>query len=213
MRCSFSVSALLPGMLLAFGSTGFSEVHEPKIKAWISIRDDGVVRQKEDYSCGSAALATILSSFYGRPTNEAEVLRLINRKSAASFSDLQRAAKNLGYASVGMAANLDHLSQLKVPAILYLKIRGYDHFTVFRGIKNGQVALADPSWGNKRISVTRFLKMWKTIDKEGMYGRMLVVLPNEADTNVSAVFLESPESAENLIQGLTRQHSFGVMSR
>lgn len=173
-------------------------------KSWKDLRDENIVRQSEDYSCGSASLATLLTAFYGDTVTEAEVLKAIDRKDAASFSDLQRVAESYGYNSAGVAAKLEHLYQLQVPVILFLKIRGFEHFTVFRGISLEQVWLADPSWGNKKISLVQFLKMWGTIDKSGMYGRMLLVMPKEgSNKKKNMAFVEAPKTGHGLLSNLT----------
>lgn len=201
----------IPHLLLLLGAfctssaaVDISIMHGRTVKTWKDMRDENIVRQGEDYSCGSASLATLLTYFYGDTVTEAEILKAIDRKDAASFADLQRVAESYGYNSVGMAAKLEHLFQLKVPAVLFLRIRGLEHFTVFRGINRDHVLLADPSWGNKKISLSRFLKMWKTIDKDGMYGRMLLVMPKKSvSKSTNPLFMIEPENTNNLIQGLT----------
>ena len=41
-----------------------------------------------------------------------------------------------------------------------VRLRGYDHFVVFRGMRGDRVLLADPAWGNRTMRVGRFEAAW-----------------------------------------------------
>jgi len=61
------------------------------VNSWKVIRDHGIEKQDEDYSCGSAAVATILRSFYGLDVYEKDILDEVVKTGdewTASFSDL-----------------------------------------------------------------------------------------------------------------------------
>lgn len=70
------------------------------------------MRQRLDYSCGSAALATIVKFGFGEPVTEQQILdRLFanltksekgdRQKAGFSLFDLQRVAQGLGFAAEG----------------------------------------------------------------------------------------------------------------
>ena len=44
------------------------------------LRDQYVVKQQLDYSCGAAALATLMVYYYGENTSEKEILELLNTR-------------------------------------------------------------------------------------------------------------------------------------
>ncbi len=46
------------------------------------------------------------------------------------------------------------------PAIVPIRLHGYNHFVVFRGILNGNVLLGDPAFGNRTLPLDRFAEAW-----------------------------------------------------
>ena len=105
------------------------------LKSWKTLRDERVVKQDLDYSCGAAALATLLSEYYRQPVSEAELLKAMDKGDGrASFEDMQRALPAFGFKAQGFAASYAQLARLKMPVVVYLKHRKDDHFSVLRGI-------------------------------------------------------------------------------
>lgn len=155
---------------------------------WRGYRDMHVVKQQRDYSCGAAALATI-TRYYWRDmsANELDYLRTIEKmltpeelqdrvQRGLSMTDLRRLAVKKGYvASIGRV-ELQKLYELKVPVVVAIRVDEFDHFVVLKGIRCGQVHLADPSRGNIRIPVQQFACQW--IDKA-----LLVVLEKGKTTS------------------------------
>lgn len=153
------------------------------LKTWKEMRDDRVVKQDLDFSCGAASAATIMNEFYGLSVTEAELLDAMEKDGTASFQDLADVATTHGIKGVGLALNFDQLRQLQAPAIAYLKYRDNDHFSVVKGIaKDDSVLLADPSWGNRRFTKHQFLRMWETREDENFKGKILLLLPDGIDT-------------------------------
>ncbi|GJL65389.1 MAG: hypothetical protein NPIRA05_03600 [Nitrospirales bacterium] len=139
-----------------------------------ALRDRYVVKQQEDYSCGAAALATLLRYYYGEETSEQELLKLLKQqisseewptKSIQGFSllDLKKVALTKGFRAAGFELTIEQLAKLTAPVIVFLEPLGYKHFAVLRGLDRGRVYLADPSRGNLRMSVYRFLEEWSGI--------------------------------------------------
>ena len=138
------------------------------------LRDQYVVKQQLDYSCGAAALATLMVYYYGENTSEKEILELLNtrlqtmteeeraRKTRIGFSllDLKIVAQQEGYQAAGFKLSVDQLPQLLAPVIVHLRPFGYYHFAVLRGVAGDRVYLADPGRGNLRMSIERFLDEW-----------------------------------------------------
>ncbi len=189
MRFSQCVVGVI--LILCVGGAGAGAAHVslptlegsiPVNKTWKMLRDEHIVKQDLDYSCGAASAATIMNGFYGLNVTEAELLEGMEDDGAASFQDLADAVGAYGLKGVGVALNFEQLRQLKVPAIVYLKYRDDDHFSVVRGVaKDGSVFLGDPSWGNRRFTKHQFLSMWETRSDDNLKGKMLLLLPDGVD--------------------------------
>jgi predicted double-glycine peptidase len=154
-----------------------------KVISWQSLRDKQIVKQKYDYSCGAASLATILSEYYSDPRTEKEILALISNGNAtgASFYDMSAGLTKIGYEGIGFAATFEQLLNLKIPAIVYIKHRKTDHFSVLRGIEKDSVLLSDPSLGHITYSKEQFMRLWAT--REGrLVGKFFVVVPKDSAT-------------------------------
>ncbi len=179
-----------------------------QIKSWKEKRDYLIEKQDEDYSCGSAAVATILRSFYGVAVYEKDILDEVVRigdDGTASFSDLEQAVKKFGYKAIGLSVSFEKLKSIKIPAIVYLRYRGDDHFSVIRGIsKSGIVWLGDPSWGNRKFTEHQFRKMWETRDDEKLKGKILLIIPqNKSTANLDKDFFRPPKINATAIELLT----------
>jgi hypothetical protein len=144
---------------------------EPRRHTLKEIRDYAVVKQTLDYSCGSAALATLMRYYFGDQTSEEEILSLLNARlndteraerllKGFSLLDLKYAARAKGYQAEGFRVTLDDLARLAAPVIVHLEPLDYKHFAVLRGIDRGRVYLADPARGNLRMSMGRFHEEW-----------------------------------------------------
>ncbi|HEY9527560.1 MAG TPA: C39 family peptidase [Anaerolineales bacterium] len=153
-----------------------------------------MVRQQFDYSCGAAALATLMTYSFGDETSERNILDLLKagltpdeledkKKRGFSLLDLRRVAQTKGYQAAGFNLTSEQLKQLATPVIVFLQPFDYKHFAVLRGIDRGRVFLADPARGNLRMSMGRFLSEWGGIifvlDKarEGKITTNLLALP------------------------------------
>jgi predicted double-glycine peptidase len=131
------------------------------------LRDRYVVKQALDYSCGAAALATLLIYYYGDMTSEAEILNMLKEhltpeelaiKTERGFSllDLKKVAQKRGYRAAGFRLTPEQLTRLVAPVIVFVEPLGYKHFAVLRGVHNGMVQLADPARGNVRMRIDQF---------------------------------------------------------
>lgn len=151
----------------------------PPIKSMKDLRDAGLVKQHFDYSCGAAALATILRYGFGEKVTEREILvqlfdllseeeKKISRKEGFSLLDLQRVAQARGYKAQGFRLDAKYLPRLGGPVIVFIEPRGYKHFAVLRGVRGDRVYLADPSRGNIRMPAPTFLEGWLQDDGKGI---------------------------------------------
>lgn len=135
------------------------------------IRNEGVVRQKWDISCGAAALSTLLTYQFKDNTPETDiVVWMLHRTDAArvkerhgfSLLDMKHFAQARGYSAEGFSdMSIDELTSQKSAVIVPIRLKGFDHFVVVKGITDGRVFLADPGFGNVTMKVDRFQKLWK----------------------------------------------------
>lgn len=158
------------------------------VESWTERKNRNVVMQQRDYSCGAAALATVLRFYWGHNVNESTVLSVVEgmlssadlQERAAeglTMADVKDAAIKMGYqASVG-EVTMQQLSESKVPVILVIDLGGTNHFVVCKGIVAGCAFLADPIRGNMRISTATLAKTW-------VRNAILVVAP-EGETKSS----------------------------
>src|SRR5262249_49533943 len=139
------------------------------VRSLLALRDQGVVRQQWDLSCGAAAVATLFTYQLGRPMCARERARamvgrpapsLVPRRPGFSLFDLKVFAATHGLGAAGYAdltlADLDGLA----PAITPITWRGFSHFVVYRGRRAGWVLLADPSFGNRTLTEAAVQKVW-----------------------------------------------------
>jgi len=127
-----------------------------------------IVRQHTDYSCGAAALATILRYGYHLDVDENVVidgmLSLADadtvKQRGFSMLDIKHYVEALGMRGRGYRVDVARLRTLRVPVIVLMDIRGYRHFVVLKQVHNGQVELADPILGNRTMELDAFMKAW-----------------------------------------------------
>lgn len=147
------------------------------LRSWKTLRDQHLVKQDFDYSCGTASLATVLG-FYGKEVTELQVMEAMgNKEGMASFEEMAKALPKLGFHAQGIALSFEQLKHLKIPVIAYLKAEREDHFTVIRGGSDSHVWLGDPSWGNRTLTRARFLEMWRTREDTTLQGKVLLIQP------------------------------------
>lgn len=160
----------------AFKNTqvGINEVKtERTIKTLKMQREENIVMQKYDFSCGIASLMTLFQYHFGGDVlDERKVLagflvglseerRKDVVENGLSVLDLKSLSVGLGYKVFAVTLKKESLLNLDRPILVYLENPDYKHFSVLRGVKNATVFLSDSSTGNTRMSVPVFLKMWK----------------------------------------------------
>lgn len=151
--------------LVANGSLRESVILEPMSQ----LQFRHVIRQAYDYSCGSAALTTLLDYFLGRNLEERQVMEGLLRFGEAekiverrgfSLLDMKRFVSALGYQSGGFRAAFDDLDELEHPAIVPIEYAGFKHFVVVREVHDERVFVADPALGNISFTRSRFEEIW-----------------------------------------------------
>jgi predicted double-glycine peptidase len=124
----------------------------------------GAVQQQYDFSCGAAAVATLLSHHYDKPTNETKVFKemWVNgdqesiQKVGFSLYDMKTYLRAHGYAADGFRVTLDQLYKARLPAIALVEIDGYSHFVVIKGVSPTEVLIGDPAMGVRLLPRAEF---------------------------------------------------------
>ncbi len=132
------------------------------------MRYSGTLRQQYDFSCGSAALATLLTHHYGRRVDEAQVFQHMFergdqariRREGFSMLDMKRYLDAAGFRAEGVRASLEQLAKADVPAIALIKENGYAHFVVVKGLRGEQVLIGDPAQGTRVLARADFERFW-----------------------------------------------------
>lgn len=136
------------------------------------LRVQGVVLQERDFSCGAAALSTVLQYQWGGTETETQILNamlnmltreeMLDRfENGLTLTDLRRLAAGFGYQTVIGRLPVEKLRESKIPLIVGITTRGYNHFIVFRGMDDHYVYTADPSLGKSRVPIDVFTKEWQ----------------------------------------------------
>lgn len=153
------------------------------VKSLLEMREEGVVIQEWDLSCGAAALATLLNFQHQDMVSEKEVARalmkrkeyvdnpaLVRVREGFSLLDLKRYVEQRGYTGIGYGRLSVRDLIEKAPIMVPVNLLGYNHFVVFRGVGGDRVLLADPAWGNRTLTLEKFRKAWIDYPKFGRVG-------------------------------------------
>jgi len=154
-------------MAIAFAGDGTAQ----PVRSLLEMRQEGVVIQQWDVSCGAAALATVFTYSLKEPVSESAVAQSMLRKTdplrvkvrgGFSLLDMKRFAESRGYAAEGYRGlSLQELLALQSP-IVPIDEYGNAHFVVVRGLRAGNVELADPAFGNRSMPAEAFRRAWRS---------------------------------------------------
>ena len=142
-----------------------------RVRSVEELKFAGVIRQRFDFSCGSAALATLLTHHYGDAQSEASVFqgmwkdgdRAQIRKLGFSLLDMKRWLEARGLRANGFKVSLDEVAKAGVPGIALITLNGYRHFVVVKGVANGEVLVGDPALGLRSVPAAEFKSSWNGV--------------------------------------------------
>jgi predicted double-glycine peptidase len=135
-----------------------------RVASMKELRFKATLRQQYDFSCGSAALATLLTHHYQFPVDEQSLFKEMFlrgdqqkiRREGFSLLDMQRYLAAHGFHADGFELPLQKLFDAKLPAIVLINEKGYHHFVVIKG-ETGTRAMArerfEQIWANKMLFV------------------------------------------------------------
>jgi len=165
----FIVGLLVSGSVSAldyFPSRGGYNVN---VKSYKEQLFGDVYRQQYDFSCGSAAVASLLSFHYDIAASENTIFEYMFKngdkakieKQGFSMLDMKKYLNSIGLQADGYKIPLEKFRKLRIPAITIINFDGYMHFVVIKGINSKQVILGDPSRGTLVMPIEEFKPYYK----------------------------------------------------
>jgi predicted double-glycine peptidase len=167
--------------------------------------------QQYDFSCGSAAIATLLTHHYGQPVSEQTVFEEMYangdqqkiQSEGFSLLDMKRFLASRGFEADGFEQPLDKLTEARVPAIVLINDNGYHHFVVVKGVQADRVLIGDPSQGTRALPRRDFDALWTN--------RLLFVVHNRMESarfNLAVDWRVAPRAP--LASGVGREGLAGI---
>ena len=149
------------------------------------LRYEGVIGQTDWYTCGPAAVATLLTYYYGIPTAETEALEPAEGfmremglepgpEQGINALALKKTLEAKGILTKGYRVKPEDLrgyfARGGLPVIVHLT-KPQKHFVVAVGMVGDQIVLADPSWGRSIIPFSAL------VEERGYSEVVLVPIP------------------------------------
>lgn len=195
---SVSEAAQMPLSVLPGGAMIYKPVQSIRERKFVDL-----VQQKTDFSCGAAALATILRQAYWLDVDEEHIIKGmlehadqdLVRVQGFSMLDMKRYVESLGMRARGYRVAPETLNSIRIPVVVLMDIRGYKHFVVMQRVDKGWVYIGDPVLGHKRFTVDDFVKGWN--------GIIFAVIGQGYDKGNALLDPPLPLSAKNRINNFT----------
>jgi len=164
--CGVSQAAQMPVAALPGGMLVYKHVQSIRERKFSDI-----VEQKTDFSCGAAALATVLRQAYWLDVDEDHIIKgmLVNadqnlvRTQGFSMLDMKHYVESIGMRARGYKIPPEKLDAVSIPVVVLMDIRGYKHFVVLQRADKEWVYIGDPVLGHKRYNHDDFVKGWNGI--------------------------------------------------
>ena len=136
------------------------------VKSYQELKNERIVRQNYEESCGAASLATLLNLIDDKKLSELDLLQVMSEKELytdmVSFADLNDAVKKLGYESKAYKIDKEILKKLvNVPMLVKIEDDPrFPHFVVIINHKGNYLQVLDPSHGEYISSKSQFFSIW-----------------------------------------------------
>lgn len=165
---AFCAASAWAGVVSPGGGMGYINVDVTSIK---EARFKKVIKQHFDFSCGSAALATLLTYHYDFKTTEQDVFDSMIlfgdeakiRSYGFSLLDMKEFLEREGFTANGFRAPLNAFVDANIPGVVLINLRGYLHFVVVKGVTKTEVLVGDPAIGMRTFPRKEFEAMWNGV--------------------------------------------------
>ena len=180
------------------------------VKSFAEMKFSTVYEQQFDFSCGSAALASLLAFHYDDEVNEQSVFLDMYqhgdqekiKELGFSLLDMKNYLERRSYRSDGFKMELDQLHEADSPAITIIDADGYLHFIIIKGLTEQNVLVGDPAIGVNIIPRDKFEEMWG--------GRILFMI--HAENGIQAKNFQSLEEWQTRLAPLANAIDRGSLS-
>ena len=182
-----------------------------------------MVPQHTDFSCGAAALATILKYAYNQDLTEEHVIDglmqvsdpEVVRQKGFSLLDIKNYTQSIGMRGRGYKVQPATLEKIRIPTIVLLNFKGYKHFVVLRKTTAEKAYIADPALGNRVMKRDEFDASWNgivfAVIGQGLDRESVLLRPKEALTARTLVDNYRPLSDAELFEfGFSRTDMLGL---
>lgn len=150
------------------GGASAPGIYAIPVTSFAERRFSTVYKQQYDFSCGSAALASLLTFHYEDPVDEREVFadmwehgdKQKIQQQGFSLLDMKNYLARRGYSSDGFKIELEQLAAADVPAITIINNNGYLHFVIIKGLDQNRALIGDPAQGVKTLDLETFRDLW-----------------------------------------------------
>ncbi|OEV63458.1 peptidase C39 [Campylobacter jejuni] len=167
------------------------------VKSYQEIKNERVIRQTYEQSCGASSLATLLNILDDQKKfDELELLKIMSGQELytdmVSFADLSDAVKKLGFQSNSYQINRENLDKLvNIPMLVKIeddprfphfviiinhKGNYLQNFVIIINHKGNYLQILDPSHGEYISSKSQFFSIWDRYNKGGY---ALIVAPKK----------------------------------
>lgn len=143
------------------------------VKSYQELKNERVIRQNYEQSCGASSLATMINLIDDENLSEFDVLKLMSEQELqtdmVSFADLETVLSKLGYENKSYKINKENLDKLvNIPMIVKIEDDPrFPHFIVLIKHKGDFLEILDPSHGEYISSKREFLRLWDRYNKGG----------------------------------------------
>ncbi len=183
------------------------------VKSYKEIVFGDIFRQQYDFSCGSAALASLLTYHYDTKSTEQDIFKTMYKRGdkkqikekGFSLLDMKLYLASIGLNSDGFQIKIEKIREVGVPGITLVNFDGYMHFVVIKGINSHSVILGDPSRGTMVMTMEEFKKYYQGI---------VLIIRSEAKAGKSSFITDDQFAVHHrspLGTGVTRD-SLGIYS-
>lgn len=168
--CALTTSPLVAGTVGLTPDTAGAN-YRIRTMSWAEIPFRSVIRQQFDFSCGSAAVATLLTYHYGMRTPEVDSFKAMwakgdqskIRQLGFSMLDMKSYLQSRGLKAQGYRFTVAEIAKAGRPGIALIDLRGFKHFVVVKGVRGNRVLVGDSILGLTEYSAKDFGKMWNGI--------------------------------------------------
>ena len=151
------------------------------VRSYEELRNQDVIRQNYEESCGAASLATLINTIDFKILTEKDVLEQMDKgdkktnTDMVSFLQLKQAADKLSYDSEGYQLDRATFEKINLPVLVKIEDDPrFPHFVVVINHQGDFITILDPSYGKYISSKDQFYNIW---DKHKQGGYVLILGP------------------------------------